>query len=45
MSSRVEKWFEELDRFSFIPFLFEREQPTIPERQIFNDSNGDETQS
>jgi hypothetical protein len=44
MSSRVEKCFEELDGFSSIPFLLEREQPT-PERQIFSDSNGDETQS
>jgi hypothetical protein len=41
MSSRVEKCFEELDGFSSIPFLLEREQPTTPERQIFNDSNGD----
>jgi hypothetical protein len=35
VSSRIEKWFEELDKFNSVPFLFDREQPTSRERQIF----------
>jgi hypothetical protein len=41
VSSRIEKWFEELDKFNSVPFLFDREQPTTPERQIFNESDKD----
>jgi hypothetical protein len=40
-SSRIGKWFEELDRFNSVPFLFDREQPTTPERQIFNEPDED----
>ena len=38
-SSKIAKWFEELDKFNSVPFLFDREQPTTPERQIFNESD------
>jgi hypothetical protein len=41
--SRIEKWFEELDRFNSDPFLPDREQRTTPERQIFNESIRDWT--
>lgn len=34
VSAKVEKWFEELDRFNSIPFPFNREQPIVPERKI-----------
>ena len=41
LSSKVEKWFEELDRFNTIPFSFDREQPIATERKIFDESNED----
>jgi hypothetical protein len=45
ISSRVEKWFKELDKFTSVPFLFDRNQPTTPTREIFNESDEDGTQS
>jgi hypothetical protein len=41
VSSGIGKWFEELDKFNSVPFLFDREQPTTPERQIFKESDED----
>jgi len=32
----IQEWFEELDRFHAIePFVLEREQPCMPERDLF----------
>jgi hypothetical protein len=41
VSSRVEKWFDELDKFNSVPFLFDRQQRLLSERKIFDESDGD----
>lgn len=39
--SRIEKWFQELDKFNSVPFLLDRQQPITPVRQIFKESDED----
>jgi hypothetical protein len=42
ISPEIERWFEELDKFNSVPFLFDREQPTTAGRQIFKKPDKDE---
>ena len=38
----VQKWFEILDAYAAEePFVFDREQPSAPDRVIFEDEDGD----
>jgi hypothetical protein len=38
IGSRIEKWFEELDKFNNEPFLPDRERQVTPERHVFGES-------
>jgi hypothetical protein len=41
ITSKVEKWFAELDKFKAVPFSFDRKQPASLESRLFKESDGE----